>query len=138
MIKINNMEETKKLFLTSIAGINFNATNDDIGPILGYVERDYDNAVDPRAVGIYRINGQRLGFIASKDLDDFYAFKGDGFDKMVFAGNIELINRKYGEEGFFVGNIAVIRSENEEELTKLIDQYMFDQGFKMYGETRQE
>lgn len=123
----------KKIFMTSVAGINFRATLDDCGPIMGYVERDLTNEYDPRAVGVYRPNGELLGFVASKDLDAFYAFKGEGFDKMVYTGNIKSAKR-YGKE-FLIGNIAIIRSEDEEELSEIANKYLFDNGFNLYGKT---
>lgn len=121
----------KKLFLTSIAGINFRATESDCGPIIGYVERDEKNEHDPRAVGVYRPNGDIIGYIPSKDLDSFYEFKGEGFDKMVYSGNIKAVER-YGKS-FLVGNIAIIRSEDEEELSNLVNNYLFDESFNLYG-----
>lgn len=123
----------KKLFLTSIAGINFRATKEDCGPILGYVERDLGNEYDPRAVGVYRPNGDLLGYIAARDLDEFYKFKGEGFDKMVYSGNIKCA-KKYGKE-FLIGNIAIIRSEDESELSEIANKYLFDENFNVYGET---
>ena len=125
----------KKIFMTSIAGINFRATEDDCGPILGYVERDLTNEYDPRAVGVYRPNGELLGFVSSKDLDAFYEFKGEGFDKMVYTGNIKCAKR--GGKSFFIGNIAIIRSENEEELSEIANKYLFDENFNLYGKTVQ-
>lgn len=122
--------------MTSIAGINFRATVDDCGPILGYVERDLGNQHDPRAVGVYRPNGDPLGFIPAKDLDDFYAFKGEGFDKMVYTGNITVLKR-YGKE-FLVGNIAIIRSNDEKELSEIANEYLFKEDFKLYGKTCQK
>lgn len=123
----------KKVFKTSIAGINFRATKEDCGPILGYVERDLNNEHDPRAVGVYRPNGELLGFIASKYLDDFYNFKGEGFDKMVYTGNIKSTRR--GGKEFLIGNIAIIRSDNEKELSFIANRYLFDEEFNVYGKT---
>ena len=123
-----------KIFYTSVAGINFRCTPDDVGSVIGYVERDINNQYDPRAVGVYRINGSLLGFIAAKDLDEFYKFKGEGFDKMVFSGNIKSVIR-HGKE-FYVGNIAIIRSDNEEELTELVNKNLFED-FNLYGKTLQ-
>ena len=123
-----------KIFYTSVAGINFRCTPDDVGSVIGYVERDLNNQYDPRAVGVYRVNGSLLGFIAAKDLDEFYKFKGEGFDKMVFSGNIKSVIR-YGKE-FYVGNIAIIRSDNEEELTELVNKNLFED-FDLYGKTLQ-
>lgn len=123
----------KKIFMTSIAGINFRATKEDCGSILGYVERDLGNEHDPRAVGIYRPNGDLLGFVAAKDLEAFYDFKGEGFDKMVYIGNIKSA-KKYGKE-FLIGNIAIIRSENEEELNAIANEYFSKEDFNLYGKT---
>lgn len=123
-----------KIFYTSVAGINFRCTPDDVGSVIGYVERDLNNQYDPRAVGVYRVNGSLLGFVAAKDLDEFYEFKGEGFDKMVFSGNIKSVTR-YGKE-FYVGNIAIIRSDNEEELTELVNKNLFED-FNLYGKTLQ-
>lgn len=123
----------KKIFMTSVAGINFRATSEDCGPIIGYVERDLTNEHDPRAVGVYRPNGELLGFVAAKDLDSFYEFKGEGFDKMVYTGNIKSAKR-YGKE-FLIGNIAIIRSENEEELSDIANKYLSDDNFNLYGKT---
>lgn len=126
----------KKIFMTSIAGINFRATIDDCGPVIGYVERDLGNQYDPKAVGVYKPDGKLLGFVASKDLDSFYEFKGEGYDKMVFSGNIKCVKRGAKKE-FYVGNIAIIRSEDEEELTEIANQYLFDEEFNLYGKTLQ-
>lgn len=126
----------KKIFMTSIAGINFRASEDDCGPVIGYVERDQANEYDPRAVGVYRPDGKLLGFVASKDLDSFYEFKGEGFDKMVFSGNIKRVKRGAQKE-FYVGNIAILRSENEEELTDLANRFLFDEELNLYGKTIQ-
>lgn len=111
------MEEAK-IFYTSIAGINFHCTQEDLGSIIGYVAKDPDNKYNPNAVGVYRINGTLLGYVAEKDLPGFYEFKGEGYDKMVFSGNIKQATR-YGKT-FYIGNIAIIRSMDEEELTELV------------------
>lgn len=124
-----------KIFMTSVAGINFRATEDDCGPIIGYVERDLNNEYDPRAVGVYKPNGELLGFIASKNLDDFYKFKGEGFDKMVYAGNIKS-SKRYGKT-FFICDIAIIRSEDEEELSEIVNNFLFNEEFNLYGKTKQ-
>ena len=70
--------------------------------------------------------------MADKDLQQFYEFKGDGYDKMVFSGNIKSVIR-FGKE-FFVGNIAIIRSEDEDELTELVNKNLFED-FNLYGKT---
>ena len=129
------MEKTKKIFYTSIAGINFRCTPDDLGSIIGYVQPDLTNEFNPKAVGVYRVNGTLLGFISDKDLDSFYEFKGDGYDKMVFSGNIKSVKR-FGKE-FYVGDIAIIRSEDEDELTELINKN-FSEELNLYGKTIQK
>lgn len=126
----------QKVFMTSVAGINFRATPEDLGPALGYVERDLNNEHDPRAVGVYRSDGSLLGYVASKDLDEFYKFKGEGFDKMVFTGNIKKV-KSFGKE-FYVGNIAILRTEDETELTELANKFLLDDNFILYGKTAQE
>ena len=120
------------VFMTTVAGINFRATTEDIGPVIGYVQKDENNEFDPRAVGVYKPKGELLGFIPSKDLDKFYEFKGD-YDKLVFTGNIKLL-KKYGKE-YFVGSIAIIKSENEEELTEIANEYLMDENFSSYGKS---
>ena len=97
----------------------------------GY-KKDPENKYNPNAVGVYRINGSLLGYVADKDLQQFYEFKGDGYDKMVFSGNIKSVIR-FGKE-FFVGNIAIIRSEDEDELTELVNKNLFED-FNLYGKT---
>lgn len=121
-----------KIFYTSVAGINFRCTPEDVGSVIGYVQRDPGNQYNPKAVGVYRINGSLLGYVAEKDLDSFYEFKGDGYDKMVFSGNVKSVIR-FGKE-FYVGNIAIIRSEDEDELTELVNKNLFDD-FNLYGRT---
>lgn len=124
--------EKAKFFYTSIAGINFRCTPDDLGSIIGYVQQDKENEYNPKAVGVYRINGSLLGYVSEKDLDSFYEFKGEGYDKMVFYGNIKSI-RRLGKE-FYVGNISIVRSENEEELTSIINNNFLND-FNLYGKT---
>lgn len=118
-----------KIFYTSVAGINFRAKPEDIGQIIGYVEQDPTNTYNPRAVAVKRIGGELLGYVADKDLDRFYQFKGEGYDTMVFAGNI-----KKTERGFYVGNIAIFRSSDNEELEDLIEEHWNDD-FNLYGKT---
>lgn len=122
-----------KVFYTSIAGINFRCTPDDLGSILGYVEKDPSNEYNPEAVGVYRINGSLLGYIKDQDLPEFYKFKGEGYDKMIFSGNIKTAKR-YGKE-FYVGDIAIVRSEDEEELTEIINNNLINE-FSNYGKTK--
>lgn len=122
-----------KIFYTSIAGINFHCTPDDLGSVIGYVQKDIGNEYNPDAVGVYRVNGSLLGYVAEKDLQDFYDFKGDGYDKMVFSGNVKEVMR-FGKK-YYVGNIGIVRSENEEELTDIINKNLFDD-FNLYGKTK--
>ena len=124
-----------EIFYTSVAGINYRCTPEDVGPILGYVEQDKNNSYNPKAVGVYKLNGDLLGYISEKNLDDFYEFKGEDYDKMVFSGNIKSV-RRLGKE-FYVGNIAIIRSKDEEELTELVNKNLFDD-FNLYGKTKQD
>ncbi len=123
-----------KIFYTSIAGINFRCTPEDMGSIIGYVKEDPENQYNPKAVGVYRLNGSLLGYVADKDLDQFYEFKGDeeGYDKMVFSGNIKKVVRY--DKNFYVGNIAIIKSQDEDELTELMNQNFFED-FDVYGKT---
>lgn len=124
-----------KIFYTSVAGINFRCTPDDLGSVIGYVQQDPENEYNPKAVGVYRINGSLLGYVSEKDLDSFYEFKGEDYDKMVFSGNIKSV-RRFGKE-FYVGNIAIIKSKDEEELTELVNKNLFDD-FNLYGKTKQD
>lgn len=124
-----------KIFYTSVAGINFRCTPDDLGSVIGYVQQDPRNEYNPKAVGVYRVNGSLLGYVSEKDLDSFYEFKGEDYDKMVFSGNIKSV-RRLGKE-FYVGNIAIIRSKDEEELTELVNKNLFDD-FNLYGKTKQD
>lgn len=124
-----------KIFYTSVAGINFRCTPDDLGSVIGYVQQDPGNEYNPKAVGVYRVNGSLLGYVSEKDLDSFYEFKGEDYDKMVFSGNIKSV-RRLGRE-FYVGNIAIIRSKDEEELTELVNKNLFDD-FNLYGKTKQD
>ena len=124
-----------KIFYTSVAGINFRCTPDDLGSVIGYVQQDPGNEYNPKAVGVYRVKGSLLGYVSEKDLDSFYEFKGEDYDKMVFSGNIKSV-RRLGKE-FYVGNIAIIRSKDEEELTELVNKNLFDD-FNLYGKTKQD
>lgn len=124
-----------KIFYTSVAGINFRCTPDDLGSVIGYVQQDPENEYNPKAVGVYRVNGSLLGYVSEKDLDSFYEFKGEDYDKMVFSGNIKSV-RRFGKE-FYVGNIAIIKSKDEEELTELVNKNLFDD-FNLYGKTKQD
>lgn len=124
-----------KIFYTSVAGINFRCTPDDLGSVIGYVQQDPGNEYNPKAVGVYRVNGSLLGYVSEKDLDSFYEFKGEDYDKMVFSGNIKSV-RRLGKE-FYVGNIAIIKSKDEEELTELVNKNLFDD-FNLYGKTKQD
>ena len=103
--------------------------------MIGYVQQDPGNEYNPKAVGVYRVNGSLLGYVSEKDLDSFYEFKGEDYDKMVFSGNIKSV-RRFGKE-FYVGNIAIIRSKDEEELTELVNKNLFDD-FNLYGKTKQD
>ena len=124
-----------KIFYTSVAGINFRCTPDDLGSVIGYVQQDPGNEYNPKAVGVYRVNGSLLGYVSEKDLDSFYEFKGEDYDKMVFSGN-KKSERRLGKE-FYVGNIAIIKSKDEEELTELVNKNLFDD-FNLYGKTKQD
>ena len=126
--------DNAKIFYTSVAGINFRCTPEDVGNVMGYVQRDPGNEYNPNAVGVYRINGSLLGYIAEKDLAEFYKFKGEGFDQMAFSGNIKEVVR-YGKS-FYVGDIAIIRSNDEEELSELINKN-FSEDLKLYGKSSQ-
>lgn len=124
--------EKAKIFYTSVAGINFRCKQEDLGSVIGYVQQEPTNEYNPKAVGVYRVNGSLLGYIPDKDLELFYNFKGDDYDKMVFSGNIKQI-RRLGKD-FFVGNIAIIKSKDEEELTELVNKNLFED-FDLYGKT---
>lgn len=126
--------DKSKIFFTSIAGINFRCTEDDLGAVIGYVKRDPENEYNPKAVGVYRVNGSLLGYISDKDLPEFYKFKeGYDYDEMVYSGNIKSVTR-FGKS-FYVGNIAVIKSDDEDELTELVNKNLCED-FDLYGETK--
>ena len=121
-----------KIFYTSVAGINFRARPEDVGQIIGYVEQDPTNSYNPKAVAVRRIGGELLGYVAERDLDQFYQFKGEGYDTMAFAGNIKKVDR--GGRNFYVGNIAIFRSSNNKELEEMIEKHWNDD-FNIYGKT---
>lgn len=124
-----------EIFYTSVAGINYRCTPEDVGPILGYVEQDKNNSYNPKAVGVYKLNGDLLGYISEKNLDDFYEFKGEGFEKLIYSGNIKKVIKS--DKDFYVGNIAIIKSEDEKELTELVNKLLFD-NFNLYGKNTPE
>ena len=121
------------IFYTSIAGINFRCTDDDLGPVIGYVQKDPENQYNPNAIGVYRVNGSLLGYIPDSKLEKFYKFK-EGFDQLVFAGNIKKLRGYNDNKEYYVGNIAIIKSQDEQELTRLIDENLFE-NFNLYGRT---
>lgn len=124
-----------KIFYTSVAGINFRCRPEDEGGIYGYVQRDPGNEYNPNAVGVYRANGDLLGYVAEKDLDEFYKFKGEDYDQMFYSGIIKKLKR-YGKE-FYVGNIAIIKTGDQEELEKHFNDN-FGKDLNLYGESKTE
>lgn len=125
-----------RTFYTSVAGINFEnrVTDEDLGPILGYVEKEPDNKYNPKAVAVKRTDGERLGYISDKDLDDFYKFLDTKTANVLpFSGNIKK-KTKYGKP-FYIGDIAILISDNEEELTEAFNKNLFDENLNLYGRT---
>ena len=115
---------------TSIAGINFRATDRDVGQILGYTQPNPVEA-DPEAIGCFLQDGRMIGFIPKNRQEDYREFEKEGANherQCLFAGNIKKVNRRDGSS-FYSGNIALVKGPNLKELLEAHYQDNFD----LYG-----
>ena len=118
------------VFYVSVAGINYKATNKDVGPILGYTQSNPVDA-DPEAEGVFLKDGRLIGFIPVKRRKEFLEFKKEAQNKQgqcLFSGNIKKANDWNGKS-YFVGNIAIVKGEN---LKTLLEAH-YDGDFNLFG-----
>ncbi len=59
------------VFETTIAGINYHATDKDLGTFIGMVVPIPENAVDHNAMGVVTSEGKFLGYIPKEDLKSY-------------------------------------------------------------------
>lgn len=118
------------VFYVSIAGINYKATDEDVGPILGYTQSNPVD-VDPDAEGVFLKDGRLIGFIPVKRRAEFLEFKKEAQNKKgqcLFSGNIKKATNWEGSS-FFVGNIAIVKGEH---LKTLLEAH-YDGNFDLFG-----
>jgi hypothetical protein len=118
------------VFYVSVAGINYRATEEDVGPILGYT-KSYPVEADPEAEGVFLKNGKLIGFIPVKRKKEYLEFKKEAQNKegqCLFSGNIKKATNWNGES-YFVGNIAIVRGEGIKELLEA----HYNADFNLFG-----
>lgn len=81
------LEENTETF--DIAGLRYNCTIQDCGPIAGIVKPEPSNPHDPRAQAVIRSDGKLLGYIPRTQLDWYEGFNEEGI-VCPFVGEIEL------------------------------------------------
>jgi hypothetical protein len=122
------------VFFCTIAGLNFRATDEMLGGILGYTEPTPVD-VDKNAIGCYLQDGTLIGFIPVKRRDEYLVFEKESSNdkrQCLFAGNIKKA-KKQGDN-FYIGNIAIVKGDNMEELLKKY----YNTDFNLYGGTKPE
>ena len=120
-----------EVFYTSIAGINFYANENDVGPITGYSN---PNPVekDPEAIGLYLKDGRLIGFIPANRKQEFSEFAKDldSENQCLFSGNIKKVVKR--SDKYFVGNIALVKSDSLEDLRKTLEKN-YSTDLDLYG-----
>lgn len=100
---------------TYIAGLPHCASKYDVGGFTGWVENDFDNAYDSKAMGIYNSFGKMLGYIPAKELLDYRDWcRGESMPCMGFV---------YVENGQYRGRVKILRPCNETFLQTEFSRY---------------
>jgi hypothetical protein len=116
----------------SVAGINFRASDEDVGPILGYTKANPVD-VDPEAEGVFLQSGKLIGFIPVRRREEFKEFKKEAQNSegaCLFSGNIKKIQKKDGS--YYIGNIALVKGD----AMKTLLQAHYNGDFDLFGQKR--
>jgi hypothetical protein len=116
----------------SVAGINFRASDEDVGPILGYTKPN-PVEVDPEAEGVFLQSGKLIGFIPVRRRDEFNEFKKEAQNNegaCLFSGNIKKVQKRDGS--YYIGNIALVKGE----AMKTLLQAHYNENFDLYGQNK--
>ena len=114
----------------NIAGINFHATGEDVGNILGYTQ-PHPVEADPGAIGCFLQTGKLVGFIPKARQEEYKQFAKDGANEenqCLFSGNIKRVRKRDGST-FFVGNIALAKGD---KLGKILENH-YTKDFNIYN-----
>ena len=101
---------------TYIAGLSHHVSKYDIGGFTGWVENDFDNAHDSKAMGVYNSFGKLLGYIPAKELEDYRLW----CDAMAQP----CVGFIYVEDNQYRGRVKILRPCNEEFLEKEFSLYL--------------
>lgn len=100
---------------TYIAGLPHYASKYDVGGFTGWIENDFGNTCDPKAMGVYNSFGKILGYIPAKELQDYRDWcRGKPMPCMGFI---------YIEDGQYRGRVKILRPCNEEFLQIEFNRY---------------
>lgn len=104
---------TSPEFYTSIAGVAFRNTADDIGGFLGYVCSDPSNSYDKNAIAIYRNDNKLLGYIPKEKQKEFREWSTK--ENLPCVGYI-----KDGDEVELWGKVKILDTDKEETDLEMI------------------
>ena len=63
----DNQRKNKRFYASNIAGVSFYNTSANVGPFIGYMEYQPNNAYDPHAVAVYEHNGRLIGYLPKSE-----------------------------------------------------------------------
>lgn len=95
-------------FVTRIAGLWYNCSVSDAGPVNGTVRPEPYNQHDPRAQVVIRADGKKLGYIP-RDVLDLYGIFNEKNLVCPFAGKITV-----GRKGYMKADIVVALPKSRE------------------------
>lgn len=84
------------VFETTVAGINYHATDKDLGTFIGMVVPIPENAVDHNAMGVVTSEGKFLGYIPKEDLKSYRKWSN-----AKCCNCVGFIDKFINEEGYF-------------------------------------
>lgn len=101
---------------TYIAGVNHHAGAGDIGGFTGWIENDYRNSYDRKAMGIYNSAGKLLGYIPAKELQNYRVWCS--------AKPQPCVGFIYFEDGQIRGRVKTLRPCNKEFIETEFSKYL--------------
>ena len=101
---------------TYIAGLPHYVSKYDIGGFTGWVENDFGNRHDPKAMGVYNSDGKLLGYIPAKELADYR----DWCDAMPQP----CVGFIFVKDGELRGRVKILRPCNKEFLANHFGYYL--------------
>ena len=102
---------------TTISGLRYHCTYDDLGTIRGYIKPEPSNQHDPRARAIIRHDGKLLGYLPRTDIDLYEDFNPEN-KVCPFTGKIS-----FNAKGWLVAKIKTTLPKSMEAVLDEIGDY---------------